>query len=196
MAADTKKEGRTIMKPRARGVAAVAALATIALAGCSQPDQPAATVEGVAIPSSQVRASAIAVGPFLKQETDPTSQAVRDAVLGEASTIIAQRNGIPLGDDVVDQGIQASPILQAMAESQSARYPVVDGTEQSAGRTAAESISRTNTVVEALGESAYLEQLRALDITLNPKFGVWAPSPPFVYESSLSYTAPADRLGG
>ncbi|WP_300078948.1 hypothetical protein [Propioniciclava sp.] len=184
------------MKPRAHGIAAVAALAAFALAGCTQPDQPAASVEGVPIPTSEVRAVATAVQPFLQQGADPTSQAVRDAVLAEASTIIAQRNDVALGDDVVNQGIQASQILQAMAESDAASYAAADGTARSGGRTAAENISRTNIVVEALGESVYLEQLRDLDITLNPKFGIWAPSPPFVYESNLSYAAPADRLRG
>lgn len=169
------------MTSRARGVA-VAALATLALAGCAQPDLPAAVVEGVPVSSRAVQQAAPVLEPYLQASVDPVSQSARDHVLGRASVVLAERNGVALGDDVVNQGIDASPILQIIA-----RTP--------GGAEIAASISRTNIVVEALGESAYLEQLAGLDITLSPKFGAWSPTPPFVQEASLSYTAPTGRLG-
>lgn len=158
-------------------VAGTAALA-LALTGCSRPPATAATVEGIRVSDAAAReaASALVAATGTDGQT-ALRQATFDLLMGEASGIIASRGGVSVSDGDLAGVLGQSPTLAAIADSPE-------------GDDWADSVARTYIVLDRLGQEQFVEELRTLDIEVNPRFGRWDPVQFTLADSSLARVAP------
>lgn len=162
------------MNKAVRGIVALVVAAALALTGCSQPPGAAAVVNGVEIPDTVAREAATVVAAQLGMpESTVLPQVVFDLTMGEASAQIAAANDIEVSQAEIDETLALDARVQALAD--------VPGSD-----VWADSVATTYVVIQELGTEQYAEQLRAMPITVNPRYGTWDPQNVDLADSSLS----------
>ena len=138
---------------------AVAALAVAGLAGCSQNSPGVAAYVGDSeISDRQVNEAVEGVNAAIGEQGPVARQDVITAmVLGEVSAQIAARKNIAI--DEADRTAQTNPVLLTSAAAREVAFDVAD----------------TTIVQDQLGSEAFLAEIKATSVTVNPRYGVWNP---------------------
>lgn len=149
--------------PRTRRAAA-AALALVALTGCSGASPSAvAYVGGTKISQTQLQQAVDGLSSTLEEGQTVSQEAVVNAMIqGELAGQIAEEQGIPLTDadrDAVLAQSELAPLVQVPA----AREVVYD-------------VADYQLVAQQLGEQALLAEVGEREVTLNPRYGVLDPA--------------------
>lgn len=166
------------MNKLARGVAAGVAIGAITLTGCSRPPSAAAVVEGHRIPDSKAQeVGTVLASSGLVDPANAGAMATLFLAIGEASSIIADENGMEITDADLDALIAQDQSLTAVAGSD----PGLDW---------ARSYALVNTVANARQEQ-FTTDLQQLDIEINPRYGTWDPEAGQLVSSSLAIDAEA-----
>ncbi len=151
----------TVMQgSRARLAAAAAAvLATLTFSGCSQ-NSPgvAAYVGDREISDRELNDAVDAVNQALgDQGRVGRGDVVTAMVLGEVSAQVAARKNIAITE--ADRTAQTNPALLTVPAAREVAFDVADST----------------IVQEKLGPEAFLAEIKATPVTVNPRYGVWNP---------------------
>lgn len=139
--------------------AAVAGLALVTVTGCGQ-NSPgvAAYVAGQEITDSELSAAVAGLNEAVGQENPVGRQDVITAmVLGEVSAQIATRKNIAITD--AEREAQTNPALLRFPEARAVAFDLADSV----------------IVQEKLGPEAFLAEVKATPVTVNPRYGVWKP---------------------
>ncbi|MDO5535844.1 MAG: hypothetical protein Q4F65_14495 [Propionibacteriaceae bacterium] len=167
------------MNKAVRVLAAGVCVGALALTGCVGSPGSAATVGGVGIADDAVRSVANTIVEASGTRGDiALKQATYDLLLGEASRQIAATTGA-----------QVSSVEKSAVVSQNQLVAAVSALP--GGEAWGDAVGTTYVVLEDLGEDTYLEELRKLDIEVNPRYGQWDPAQVTLVDSSLATTAPA-----
>jgi len=152
--------GRTRPGTRVRLAASTAAaLAAVCLTACSQNSPGVAAYVGEAeISDRQVNEAVDSVNAAIGEEGVVARQDVLTAmVLGEVSQQIAARKNIAISE--AERTAQTNPVLLSNPAAREVAFDVADST----------------IVQEKLGSQAFLAEIKATPVTVNPRYGVWNP---------------------
>lgn len=171
----SRGEVGSVMNKLTRGVAAGAILVAVTLTGCSRPPSAAAIVEGQRISDATVGESATVLSGMgvLSDPSTAPSSAAWYLVVGNASMLIAEKEGVTVTDGDLDQVIAQDSRLQSAASTPE-------------GSTLATAIAQQVFVLQAVGQDTYLQDLGQLDIEINPRYGQWDPTTYQIVSSSLA----------
>lgn len=167
---------------RVRPLVLLALAGLLALTGCTPPPNTAAIVNGQRVTESQIDAGVAAAARVV--DADPAQ--IRGGVLqytiwGVLARQIAADTKTPLTNDNIDGVIGGSPQLTLLA---------ADSGTQALARDAASLVYLSNTVPR----DAFLASLASAQITVNPRYGAWAPDQLAVTGESGSLSV-ASQLG-
>ena len=162
-------------------IVAAAAVAAIALTGCSAPPNAASVVGGERISDREAREAGGAIAAVTGADAATSvRQAAFDLTLGEASRQIAVRSGVTVSDAARQAVIDADPAFQQVASLPE-------------GASWAEARSTTYALVEQLGNDRFVQELSKTPITFNPRYGAWDAQQLGLTSSALSTAVQAQR---
>lgn len=165
------------MSKAARTLAAGVAVAALALTGCTQPPYAAGTVEGVPVPDEAVqRAGKALVDAAALGSATAYKQAAFDLLLGEASRQIAADHGHQISEAEKQQLIRGDQTVGSIMGNPDAWAW-------------GDAVATTYMVSRELGQERFVEELKGLDIEVNPLYGSWDPSVGTMVDSALSASA-------
>ena len=149
--------------PRLRRAAA-AAVAVVALAGCSNASPSVVAYVGDAqISQRQLEQAVDGLSSTLQEGQTVSTEAVVNAMIqGEMAEQIAAEQDIPLTDADRD-AVLAQSELAPLASVPAAREVVYD-------------VADSQLVAQKLGADAFLAEIAQRDVTLNPRYGVLDPA--------------------
>ncbi|QIK71604.1 hypothetical protein G7070_04095 [Propioniciclava coleopterorum] len=160
---------------------AVAAIAALALTGCTSWPGSGGKVGTTRIPDEKVvRTAEVMTAATGAASTDALRSAAFDLTLGEASRQVVAANGI-----------EFTPADKAaeVANSASAQAIIAAG-----GQEWADAVATTSLAIDRLGDERFLTGLRGLDIQINPRYGTWSPEQFRMLDSSLSKSIEALQI--
>lgn len=170
------------MNKAARILSAGAAVAALALTGCSESPSAAAVVGGHRIAETEVNQAAQTLTALTGTELNVSlKQAAFDLTLGEASTLIAERAGARITQAEKDEVLAKNELASAVA-----------GTP--GGRPWGDAVATTYLVIERIGGDAFRTQLKELPISVNPRYGTWSAEQLTMVDSSLARVADPTTL--
>lgn len=143
---------------------ALAAVAALALVGCSYSAGDAAVAEGTKVTEAHVQAAAEAAAPLVNQDVSAVAPAV---VLAEVQGTVAERvaaaKGVTLSDAVRAPIIAANPLLAQLAADP--RTTAV-----------AKSLADLSIVTDRVGVETFATECAKAQIVVNPRYGTWTPA--------------------
>ena len=166
--------------PRLRRAAA-AAVAVVALAGCSNASPSVVAYVGDAqISQRQLEQAVDGLSSTLQEGQTVSTEAVVNAMIqGEMAEQIAAEQDIPLTDADRD-AVLAQSELAPLASVPAAREVVYD-------------VADSQLVAQKLGADAFLAEIAQRDVTLNPRYGVLDPAQKIVVTGQTgSLSEPAE----
>jgi hypothetical protein len=144
---------------RVRLASAALAVGVLVVTGCSQ-NSPgvAAYVGDEQITDTELTEAVEGVNEAIGEESPvPRQDIITAMVLGEVSAQIAARKNIPLTDE--KRAAQTNPVLLAFPEAKAVAFDLAD----------------SRIVQETLGTEAFVAEIQATPVTVNPRYGVWNP---------------------
>jgi hypothetical protein len=151
---------RAVQGRRSRwAAAAVAVVAAMSVAGCSQNSPTvAAYVGSETITNDEIESAVQGINEAIgEQGPVPRQEVVTAMVLGEVSAQIAERRDLEITD--AERTAKTNPQLLAFPEAKAVAFDLADSV----------------IVQEELGPEEYLAEIKATEVTVNPRYGVWNP---------------------
>ncbi|MCW2805087.1 MAG: hypothetical protein QOF52_1172 [Propionibacteriaceae bacterium] len=142
-----------------RAAVAVAVLATIAVSGCAQKSPGVAAYVGdQQISDRQLNEAVDGVNAAIGQESPvPRQDVITAMVLGEVSAQIAARKNIVITE--AQRAAETNPTLLNIPAAKAVAFDLADSL----------------IVQQKLGSEAFLAEVKATPVEVNPRYGVWNP---------------------
>lgn len=144
-------------------VLAAAAVAALALTGCSYSAADAAVVNGTKVPESTVAEAAQVAAPLLQQNPETIRASIAQVeVQGIVARQIAAERGIVLNTSVRAPVIASEPVWTALAtDPRSAEFTT--------------RLADIQIVSQQVGVETFAADCAKVDVVVNPRYGRWTP---------------------
>lgn len=143
---------------------AAAAVSVLALAGCAQSPNTAATVDGVTITEATVQqASEAVMATYGVTPAEARTFAVNRVIQGVLAERMARDNGITITEADRAKFVAGQPELAALAS-----HP--------GGQAFADGWIGASVVARSLGSDALLTEIAKHQVVPNPRYGTWDPA--------------------